>query len=302
MISATPALEPEPALRHRSWHKVQTLLHRRRRARRDPQISHLSLRLPRLPAAMEGLRIAHLSDIHYGLYLSDRSLDRVLDLTLAQHPDLIAITGDFVTQSPVFIEPVCTMLAGLHAPLGVWGVLGNHDFRSGAERLTVGLRRRGIHVLRNQRQMLQHGSARFQIAGVDDSRQHPDVAATLGYPGRAEGAPHGRRERRGEAAGGGLRRAAPAETRPFTLLLAHNPLELDAAAGCGVDLVLSGHTHGGQIKLRIAAPLYARFLPAGLLSQGETQMYVSRGLGQVIVPMRVGAPPELAILTLHGAH
>ena len=240
---------------------------------------------------MEGLRIVHLSDIHYGLYLSDRSLHRILDLTMAQHPDLIAITGDFVTQSHVFIEPVCEMLAALNAPLGVWAVLGNHDFRAGAERLTAGLRRRNIHVLRNQRETLQHAGARFQIAGIDDSRQHPDVAATLGH---AQPGPAWRRRGRAE-----LTRPT-AESALFTLLLAHNPLELEAAAECGVDLVLSGHTHGGQIKLGFAAPLYQRYLPAGFLSQGETQMYVSRGLGQVIVPMRVNAPPELAVLNLHG--
>ncbi|HVB40668.1 MAG TPA: metallophosphoesterase [Terriglobales bacterium] len=260
--------------RQNSWRQVQTLLYARRRAARDPEINHLQLQLPHLPPALEGLRIAHLSDIHYGLFLSSRSLSRILDLTQAQRPDLIAITGDFVTQSPAFVEPVSEMLARLRAPLGVWAVLGNHDFRSGAERVTRALRQQGIKVLRNQRRLLRHGATRFQIAGIDDSRQHPDVAAALGGRGRAPEA-------------------------PFTLLLAHNPLELEPAARCGVDLVLSGHTHGGQIKLGFAAQLYERYLPAGLLTSGETQMYVSRGLGKVIVPMRVGAPPELAFLTLH---
>lgn len=265
-------------LRQNSWRQVQALLHGSRPAARDPEISHLQLRLPRLPSGLEGLKIAHLSDIHYGLFLSNRSLSRILDLTAAQQPDLIAITGDFVTQSPVFVEPVCEMLARLRAPLGVWAVLGNHDFRSGADRLTLGLRQRGIVVLRNQRHWVRHAGVRFQVAGIDDSRQHPDVAKALG------------------------RHRAPASVSaadPFTLLLAHNPLELEPAARCGVDLVLSGHTHGGQIKLGFAAPLYERYLPAGLLSSGDTQMYVSRGLGKVIVPMRVGAPPELAFLTLH---
>jgi predicted MPP superfamily phosphohydrolase len=263
-------LRARTRLRQRSWRQVQTLLHARRPRMRDPQISHLEMPLPRLPKAFDGLRIAHLSDIHYGLFLSRESLLRVLDLTLAQDPDLICITGDFVTQSPVFIDPMADMLAGLRAPLGVYAVLGNHDFRAGADLLTRSLRRRGIKVLRNQRRLLRHRGQAIRIAGVDDSRQHPDVAAACG-----------------------------STERHFTMLLAHNPMELNAAAACGVDLVLSGHTHGGQIRLGFAAPLYERYLPAGLLSLDRTRMYVSRGLGKVIVPMRVGAPPELAFLTLY---
>ncbi|MGH9413472.1 MAG: metallophosphoesterase [Terriglobales bacterium] len=264
------ARERAHVLRQNSWRQVQTLLHARHPLARDPQISHLEVPLPRLPAALAGLRIAHLSDIHYGLFLSRESLLRVLELTQAQKPDLICITGDFVTQSAVFIDPVGEMLGQLRAPLGVYAVLGNHDFRAGADELTRVLRRQGLKVLRNQHRLLRHRGTQFQIAGIDDSRQHPNVAEALG--------PTARR---------------------FTLLLAHNPMELGAAARCGVDLVLSGHTHGGQIKFGFAEPLYQRFLPAGFLSLEGTQMYVSRGLGKVIVPMRVGAPPELAFLTLY---
>lgn len=268
-MSAAERVRARTRLRQRSWRQVQTLLHARRPQPPDPQISHLEVPLRRLPRGLAGLRIAHISDIHYGLFLSRPALLRVLELTREQRPDLIALTGDFVTQSPVFIEPVSELLAELRAPLGVFAVLGNHDFRAGAEAVTRALRRRGIQVLRNQHRRLRRGGVDFQIAGVDDSRQHPDVAAALG--------PTARR---------------------FTLLLAHNPLALAEAAACGVDLVLSGHTHGGQIRLGFAAPLYERYLPAGFLSLEDTQMYISRGLGKVIVPMRVGAPPELAFLTL----
>ncbi|MGH9487840.1 MAG: metallophosphoesterase [Terriglobales bacterium] len=267
---ATVARLRARSLRQNSWRKVQTLLYERHPRARDPQITHLQVPLPRLPPALNGLHLAHLSDIHYGLFLSRDSLLRVLELTLAQQPDLICITGDFVTQSPVFIEPAAEMLGQLHAPLGVYAVLGNHDFRAGADLLTRALRRQGLKVLRNQHRLLRHRGAAFQIAGIDDSRQHPNLGAAL----------------------------ASTASR-FTLLLAHNPMELAAAARCGVDLVLSGHTHGGQIKFAFAEPLYQRFLPAGLLSLDSTQMYVSRGLGKVILPMRVGAPPELAFLTLY---
>ncbi|MGH9465732.1 MAG: metallophosphoesterase [Terriglobales bacterium] len=274
MTKARPsaARQRAHALRQNSWRQVQALLHARHPLAPDPQISHLEVPLPRLPHALAGLCLAHLSDIHYGLFLSRESLLRVLELTQAQRPDLIVITGDFVTQSPVFMEPVAEMLGCLRAPLGVYAVLGNHDFRAGAAEVTQALRRYGVKVLRNQHRLLRHRGTTFQIAGIDDSRQHPNLAAALG--------PTARR---------------------FTLLLAHNPMELAAAARCGVDLVLSGHTHGGQIKFAFAEPLYQRFLPAGFLSLDGTRMYVSRGLGNVILPMRVGAPPELAFLTLYPA-
>lgn len=259
-------------LHQRSWRQVQTLLYRGRPLAPDPQITHLDLVLPRLPRQLDGFIIAHLSDIHYGLFLSRASLQRVLDLTQAQRPHLIVITGDFVTQSPAFIEPVSELLEKLRAPLGVFAVLGNHDFRAGADSLTRALRRHRVAVLRNQHRLLRFGGAAFKIAGIDDSRQHPDVERAVG-----------------------------STARHFTLLLAHNPMALSQAAACGADLVLSGHTHGGQIKFNFAAPLYERFLPAGLVSLDGTQMYISRGLGKVILPMRVGAPPELAFLRLHPA-
>ncbi|MGH9392741.1 MAG: metallophosphoesterase, partial [Terriglobales bacterium] len=203
-------------LRQQSWRRVQKLLHARRPLAPDPEISFHHLTLARLPRALDGLCIAHLSDIHYGLFLSRSSLERVLDLTQSQRPDLIAVTGDFVTQSPVFIEPVSELVGRLEAPLGVFAVLGNHDFRAGAELLTRALRRHGARVLRNQHRLLRHHGAAFQIAGVDDSRQHPDLASALGTTAER-----------------------------FTLLLAHNPMVLAPAAALGVDLVLSGHTHGG---------------------------------------------------------
>lgn len=122
MKRSPTAARATSAFRQNSWRQVQALLHDRRRAVRDPVISHHRLLLPRLPSQLEGIRIAHLSDIHYGLYLSRRALSRVLDLTQEQRPDLIALTGDFVTQSPVFIEPVSELLARLRAPLGVYEI------------------------------------------------------------------------------------------------------------------------------------------------------------------------------------
>ncbi|MGH9534550.1 MAG: metallophosphoesterase [Terriglobales bacterium] len=258
-------------LRRRYLRQVHRLLHPPRRAARDPQISAYTLHLPRLPRACSGLRIVQLSDIHYSLYLPSSAAERAVELANRLQPDLIALTGDFVTASRQFIEPVADLLAQLRARLGVYAVLGNHDFRVDAAMISRALARRRIRVLRNHHRRLQIGGARITIAGIDDARQRPDLAAALGDR-RAQG---------------------------FTLLLAHSPASLGDAAHHGVDLVLSGHTHGGQIHLGIAAPFYDRHFPSGFLQRGDTRMYVSRGLGQVIVPWRLGCPPEIASFTLY---
>lgn len=247
------------------------MIHPPRRTARDPQISHHTLRLARWPAGLSRLRIVQLSDVHYSLYLSAALAARSVELINRMQPDLIALTGDFVTSSRQFIEPVSELLGRLRAPLGVYAVLGNHDFRVGAELVTRGLRRHNIHVLRNEHRALNLPGGRIKIAGIDDSRQAPDLAAALGT----------------------------ADAEGFTLLLAHNPVALDEATAAGVDLVLAGHTHGGQIHLRFAGALYERYWPVGFVARGDTQMYISRGLGKVILPWRVHCPPEIAHFTLY---
>jgi predicted MPP superfamily phosphohydrolase len=262
-----------PRRRPRYLRQVHRLIHPPRRAQRvrDPEVSQYRLELPGLPPGLAGLRIVHLSDIHYSLYLSPAAVVRTVQLANSLRPDLVAITGDFVTTSPQFIEPVSDALARLRSRFGIYAVLGNHDFRAGAETLTLALRQRGIRVLRNSHEWLETNRGRIKIVGIDDSRQKPDLAAALG----------------------------DASSEDFTLLLAHNPLALEDAAQAGVDLVLSGHTHGGQIKLRFAQPFYERFLPEGFQELGRTRMYISRGIGKVLVPMRIGCPPEIASFRLY---
>lgn len=256
--------------RHYYLRQVHRLIHPPRRVVRDPQISSFAVRMPRLPQECSGLRIVQLSDIHYSLYLPPATAERAVELANRLQPDIIALTGDFVTATRQFIEPVADLLAQLRARLGVFAVLGNHDFRVDAAMVSRALARRRIRVLRNTHRRLQVGGARITIAGIDDARQRPDLAAALG-----------------------ARHASG-----FTLLLAHSPASLSDAAASGVDLVLSGHTHGGQINFGIAAPFYDRHFPSGFLQSGQTCMYVSRGLGKVILPWRVGCPPEIACLTL----
>ena len=263
-----------PQSRRRYLPRAHRWVHAHRRRIADPQITHRELEFPALPRELAGLRIAHLSDLHYGLYDTPHRLQRVLALTQDFEADLIAITGDFVTLSPQFIAPVSAMVGRLRARLGVFAVLGNHDFRAGAEPLTAELEAHGIGVLRNRAVWRQVAGRRLLIAGIDDRRQRPSLRRALGANlGHAD----------------------------FTLLLAHNPLTLPDAARAGVDLVLSGHTHGGQVRPRFARQLYHRWAPDGWRQMQATQMYISRGLGQVIVPFRWGCPPELALLTLQPA-
>lgn len=255
-------------------------LRQRRIARRHQiHVTHHSVYLPRLPASFARLRVVQVSDIHHGLYTRLEQVERAVALANDLEPDLVALTGDFVTHSSRYIAPVARALGGLRPRLGAFAVLGNHDHRAGADAMARALERHGIDVLRNRHaQVAQNGDA-VTLAGVDDFDygQH-DLARAL-------------------------RGANPAHT---TLLLSHNPAILSEAAQYGVDLVLAGHTHGGQVDLpglrslagSPAVPLSFRH---GWEQVGSTQIYISRGIGTVVVPLRVRCPAEIPLLRLEPA-
>lgn len=216
-----------------------------------------------------------LSDIHHGLYMRLEEVERAVELANRLEPDLVALTGDFVTNSRKYIAPVARALGRLRARLGCYAVLGNHDHRVGADSVAAALEAHGMEVLRNRYVRLRRNGSSLVVAGVDD----------VGY---------------GED---NLRLALEgAMAEQPTVLLAHNPAVLPRAAACGVDLVLSGHTHGGQLdapRLRSAiglrVPLRFRH---GLEQVGATQLYISRGLGTVVLPLRVRCPAEIPVLHL----
>lgn len=254
----------------------------------DPEITDTVIHLPRLPGPYEGLRIVHLSDIHLSLYTPIEEVERVVDLANRLHPDVVALTGDYVTFSQTYIGPVAQALGRLRSTLGTFAVLGNHDFRAGAEKVTAALRSQHIRVLRNSHYALRRpatGSGPVVgerkpvkpvwIVGVDDSwSRTPDLAAALS--------------------------SIPA--RDVKILLCHNPQGVAEAARMGIDLMLSGHTHGGQVRLPLVRALYQsvpgeRFVD-GWNHLGHTQIYVSRGIGKVVVPLRVACRPEIACLSL----
>lgn len=253
-----------------------------RRRRRQPviEITHRQVELPRLPPAFAGLRVVQLSDIHHGLYVPLERVVEAVQLANRLEPDLVALTGDFVSNSVNYIEPVAEALGHLRATLGVFAVLGNHDFRVDAQRITTALEARDIQVLRNSHVCLAREADHLVVAGVDDLRYRED----------------------------NLRRALyGCVPDALTILLCHHPAILPRAAGYGVDLVLSGHTHGGQVglpRLRKLAAARGIQLPFGhgWRELNGTQLYISRGLGTVVLPIRLRCPAEIPLLQLYPAN
>lgn len=261
LSSAHPALPP-PSL----W-------------RREPEVTATEIALKRLSRAHDGLRVVHLTDIHHSLWTRLRAVRRTVHLANALDPDVVALTGDYVTFSPACVWPVARALGRLHARLGVFAVLGNHDFQVGADEMARALRAQGIRVLRNSHFALRAGGATFWILGVDDLWWGADD----------------------------LDRALHnVPTRDCKVLLCHNPQGIHLAARKGIDLVLSGHTHGGQVRLPVVGSVHGRSKLGERFVDGwnrldGTQIYVSRGIGVSVVPFRLGCPPEITCLSLRRA-
>jgi predicted MPP superfamily phosphohydrolase len=238
-------------------------------------IEHRPIQLERLPQAFEGFRVVHLSDVHHSAFTSREQVARAVETANRLNPDIIALTGDYISHDRAFAAPCAELLGRLHARYGVYAVLGNHDHWTDAALITDLFRAEGITVLVNQGMRFEQRGAAFWLAGVDDTMVGlEDISLAL----------------------------AGSRDDEMKLLLAHNPIILRRAARAGVDLVLSGHTHGGQVKLRSergAAGRPRRRLLKGLGRQGDTQIYVTRGVGTVVRPVRFGCPPEVSLLELH---
>jgi predicted MPP superfamily phosphohydrolase len=231
--------------------------------------------LDALPNAFHGLRVVQISDIHHGLFLPKEWLSEAVRQANRLNPDVIALTGDFVTYSRRNIGPAAELLGRLRARYGVFAVLGNHDFRVDAPAITEALRSQHIDVLRNRHVTLWFGGESVYLAGVDD----------YGY-------------------GADLRRAMRGVPREAaTILLAHNPRVIHLASRHNVSLVLSGHTHGGQVNLPLLGTVYGRSperlrYKIGWDRMAATQIYVSRGIGTIVLPWRLRCPAEITHLEL----
>jgi len=243
------------------------------------RISETNIFIHDLPARFEGFRITHITDVHHSRILGIEQVQRVVAIAQQTKPDLIALTGDYTTSYRRYIEPCAEALGVLKAPEGVWAVLGNHDHYTDPELTTRALEAAHIPVLNNANTTIRRGSDVLQLSGIDDWSW-----AGTNWP-RA------------------LRGLDP--KRP-TVLLSHQPVVLDFPESQVVSLILSGHTHGGQINLPLLGRP-ARFATKdlkyaqGLFSRGATQLYVSSGTGVIGLPLRLGVRPEIAVLILRNA-
>jgi uncharacterized protein len=270
----------------RRWHRVVTV----------------EVPISGLPSRLEGLRIVHLSDLHIGDFMPRAAIRRAVDLANTVKPDLTVLTGDLITSERDPLEDCITELSRLQAPLGVWGCHGNHERWSGVEARAQALfQRYGMHLLRQQCVELSwHGGA-INLIGVDDQRERA-------RPGEPSSMLRGVERP--------VRRDVP------NILLSHNPDTFPRAAALGIELSLAGHTHGGQLRFALggrqwspaslvtpfAAGLYR--LPFGPEGRGgevaacppkSAFLYVNRGLGTFGLPVRLGVPPEITVLTLRAA-
>lgn len=250
-------------------------------AARSPRLVRREVSLDRLDPHLDGLAIAVLSDIHLGPINGRPFLDDVVTAVNAEHPDLVAIVGDLVDGSVTDLGPAASALAGLGAPS--YFVTGNHEYFSGAEQWCEFLPTIGVRVLRNERVAVGRrgaapGSPTLDLAGIDDR-----TAARSHLPGH----------------GANLDAAlAGRDPSRAVVLLAHQPVMVDQAARHDVDLQISGHTHGGQFLPLGYVVLLDQPVLAGLTRVGRTWLYVTRGVGFWGPPVRVGAPPEITVLTL----
>jgi uncharacterized protein len=237
-------------------------------------VERRAIALRRLPRTLDGFRIVHLSDIHHSPFTGSDQIKHAIETANSLEPDIIALTGDYVSHEHAYIAPCAELLGRLRARSGVYAVLGNHDHWTDAPLITDLFRLAGIQVLINEGMRFEQHGAAFWLAGVDDTMVgQEDLPLAL----------------------------AGSRADEMKLLLAHNPVILRRAARAGVDLVLSGHTHGGQVAWRSersASGRPRRRLLKGLGRQGNTQIYVTRGLGTVVLPIRYGCPPEVSLLEL----
>lgn len=240
---------------------------------RDIEVVHQPIYLGHLPGKFDGYTIVQLSDIHHGALVEASHIRAAVETVNQLKPDLIVLTGDYVTHSRAYIEPCAELLGWLQAPDGVFAVLGNHDFWTGADQIARALNLRRLGLLRNTHTHLRRDGESLALVGVDDSTVRQDDLKTA-LRGVHPGAP--------------------------TILLSHNPNLVRQAARLGVDLVLSGHTHGGQIRLSPRRRPPQRFLRfcRGFGQFGQTQIYVNRGLGTVILPVRYQCAPEITLIEL----
>lgn len=243
---------------------------------RDLRVTPFTLPVSRLPQAFSGLRAAVLADLHHGPFISLDYIRKAVDKTNALGADLILLLGDYVYREAQYIPGVMEVMGRFKAPMGVYAVKGNHDNYASAVVTSQELRRNGLMELTNTGVWLQKRGDRLRLCGVEDLLTgRPNVDLALGNTGANESA----------------------------LLLSHNPDLAEKITGSRVGLVISGHTHGGQVCLPfIGAPVvpsrYGQKYVYGPAMAPFTRVFTTRGVGTIFPPIRIHCPPEISLLTL----
>jgi predicted MPP superfamily phosphohydrolase len=250
----------------------------------DPEVTRTVLWFADLPMGLDGLRIVQLADLHCGPLVGESLVKRWRLLAERENPDLVVITGDLVDSLPGEIEPFVDAFQGFQAPLGRFAILGNHDYFTDPRPIWRGLEQAGFTCLENRHEVVRRRDAEMAILGLQDPMARNGRFRSLRFgPGPMPQDVLVRLPR-----------------EPWRLCLCHRPSNWDLARETGARLTLSGHTHGGQVNL-IPGFSTAQVLgpyTSGLYRYQGQVLYVSRGLGVVGLPMRIGASPEIAVLTL----
>ena len=236
-------------------------------------LERVEIKLKRLPKKLDGFKIIHLSDIHHSPFTSLEHIERTIKVANRLKPDMFLLTGDYVSHEKKYIAPVSKVLGSLTSEYGTYACLGNHDHWTAPELVVRRFRDAGIRMLVNEGFRFEARDASFWLCGVDDHMVgKTDLQSAL-------------------------KGSFPDEMK---LLLAHNPLIFRQATRYGVDLTLSGHTHGGQVKVRDPEKrlLPRRKLTSGLHRRKDSQIYITRGIGTVVLPIRYQCPPEISLLEL----
>ncbi len=256
---------------------VAALHEARYRSPYRPEVARATLRLPKGHRGLDGLQIAFLTDTHVGPFMSADDLRRAVMLAAKETPDLLLFGGDMISEAPRFAEPAAEALGELArlTPCGAFAVLGNHDLVFGGPAVTAALERHGITVLRNRAVIVERAGDRLWIVGIDDAMVgNPDVDAAF------RDVPQG----------------APA------LALWHEGDFADQVAAAGAFAQLSGHSHGGQVRLPLLGPVAlppgGRRHVIGMSDANGMPVYVSRGVGVYRPAVRIDCPPEVTLITL----
>ena len=253
-------------------------------ARSDPEIVRHQFHFPSLPEGLDGLRIVQISDLHAGPLLQAGQMERWRRLAEEERPELLLVTGDIVDSLPEEAEAFVAAFKGFRAPRGIFAILGNHDYFTDPRPIWKSLEAMGVEFLENRNAVVERNGALLGLVGLQDPMASHGHFRSIRYgPGPDP-----------NQAVQGLPPTA------WRLCLSHRPNDWHLARRTGAHLTLSGHTHGGQVNLipGVSSAVIMGPYTQGLYTRGEDHLYVNRGLGVVGLPVRIGAPPEITVLTL----